>query len=410
MLKNCPECELQVSDKAIVCPHCGYPLDPKATRKIRSSTKRKRLPNGFGQIVELKNPNLRKRFRASVTVGKTSEGRCIVKTLKPDGYFETYNEAYTALAEYNKNPYDLDDDITIKELYEKWSSEYFQTIGSSSTRTITSAWAYCSSIYDMRAKDLRARHIKGCMDDGVFVYKGEERHPSAGTKERIKSMFNIMLDYAEEYEIVDKNYARTFSVSDDIVDEMEKSKKPHISFTDDELNILWDNVDKIQYVDVILIQCYASWRPQELGLIELDRVDLDKWVFIGGIKTEAGINRLVPIHPKIRRLVEEKYKEAKTLGSKYLINCTDTNTHRSSLIFTYDKYKKRFDKIVDQLHLNPEHRPHDGRMTFITRAKKYKLDEYAIKYIAGHKIEDITERVYTEREISWLSDEMKKIK
>lgn len=26
MIEKCPECELPVSDKAITCPHCGYPL------------------------------------------------------------------------------------------------------------------------------------------------------------------------------------------------------------------------------------------------------------------------------------------------------------------------------------------------------------------------------------------------
>ena len=26
MLIQCPECDLQVSDKANTCPHCGYPL------------------------------------------------------------------------------------------------------------------------------------------------------------------------------------------------------------------------------------------------------------------------------------------------------------------------------------------------------------------------------------------------
>ena len=26
MLIKCPECELQVSDKALSCPHCGNPL------------------------------------------------------------------------------------------------------------------------------------------------------------------------------------------------------------------------------------------------------------------------------------------------------------------------------------------------------------------------------------------------
>ena len=31
MLKLCPECCLQVSDKAATCPHCGYPLKSKSS-------------------------------------------------------------------------------------------------------------------------------------------------------------------------------------------------------------------------------------------------------------------------------------------------------------------------------------------------------------------------------------------
>lgn len=47
---------------------------------------------------------------------------------------------------------------------------------------------------------------------------------------------------------------------------------------------------------------------------------------------------------------------------------------------------------------------------FVTMAKKYQVDEYAIKYIVGHAITDITEKVYTERDVEWLKEEMKKIK
>lgn len=43
-------------------------------------------------------------------------------------------------------------------------------------------------------------------------------------------------------------------------------------------------------------------------------------------------------------------------------------------------------------------------------AKAAGVDEYAIKYIVGHVITDITEKVYTERDIDWLTMEMKKIK
>ena len=65
--------------------------------------------------------------------------------------------------------------------------------------------------------------------------------------------------------------------------------------------------------------------------------------------------------------------------------------------------------IRDELKLNPEHRPHDGRKHFVTMAKKYGIDEYAIKYMVGHKISDITEKVYTQREFEWLKEEIEKI-
>lgn len=412
MLIKCPECELQVSDKAISCPHCGYPLQPGTKQKQnRKSNKRRRLPNGFGQISEIKNRNLRNPFRAMVTVGKTSTGRPICRPLKPDSYFPTYNDAYTALIEYNKNPYDLEPSITVKQLYDRWTDEYFKTLKSdSSSRTISSAWAYCSSVYDMRASDVRARHIKGCMDEGITIINGKEKHPTAGVKARIKSMFNLMLDYALEYEIVERNYARTFNVSDDIIKEKEQAKRGHIPFTDEELQILWNHVEDTKYVDVILIQSYSGWRPQELGLLRLENINLDDWTFMGGMKTEAGTNRVVPIHPKIRHLITQKYKEAESLGSEYLINCTDATTHRSNIRFTYDKYQKRFVKIRDELKLNPQHRPHDGRMQFVTAAKKYGVDEYAIKYMVGHAINDMTEKVYTKRNIDWLKEEIEKIK
>lgn len=410
MLITCKECKLQVSDKALVCPHCGYPMQTKPPNFIKPAQKRRRLPNGFGQISEIKNKNLRERFRVMVTVGKTPTGKCITKILKPKGYFKTYNEAYSALVEYNKNPYDLDLDITVLELYEKWSCQYFKNIKDSSTRSIKSAWSYCSSVYNMRAKDIRARHIKQCMEYGTAEINGETKKATPNTKSRIKSLFNLMFDYALEYEIVDKNYARTFKLSKDVYIEQEQSKNGHIPFTESELEILWKHLDDIAYVDIVLIQCYSGWRPQELGLLKLANVDLDKGIIIGGMKTEAGENRPVPIHPKIKDLIIARYEEAVKLNSEYLLNCTDTSTHRSSLKLTYDKYRHRLEKIISRLNLNPEHRAHDGRVTFITRAKKFHVDEYALKYIVGHAINDITEKVYTKREINWFIEEMQKIK
>lgn len=410
MLVKCPECELQVSDKASTCPHCGYPLQPniKPRKPRNKNNKRRRLPNGFGQISEIKNRNLRNPFRAMISVGKDENGRPICKPLKPESYFPTYNDAYAALVEYNKNPYDLEPSITVKELYEKWLPEHEKTV--KSVRSIESAWSYCTAVYGMRVKDLRARHVKGCMDEGTSTYRGVTKTPSASMKNQIKSLFNMMLDYALEYELVDRNYSRTFNLSDETIKEIVTVKQEHIPFTDEEMDLLWQHVDDKMMVDTLLIQCYSGWRPQELGLLELKDVDLDNWTFSGGMKTDAGTGRVVPIHSRIRHLVERKYKEAQELGSLYLFNYTGSNARLKSTALTYARYQKGFSMIRDELKLNPEHRPHDGRKHFVTMAKKYGVDEYAIKYMVGHKISDITEKVYTQREFEWLKDEIEKIK
>ena len=77
---------------------------------------------------------------------------------------------------------------------------------------------------------------------------------------------------------------------------------------------------------------------------------------------------------------------------------------------TYSNYRDRFNNVIQNLQLNPEHKAHDPRKHFVTMAKKYKVDEYAIKYIVGHTIKDLTERVYTKRDDDWLLEEIKKIK
>ena len=414
MLIQCPECELQVSDKAFACPHCGYPMTSRP-KQYKRPAKRRRLPNGFGQISESKNQNLRKPFRVLVTVGKKQNGKYIVKPLKPNSYFETYNDAYSALIEYNRNPYDLDQDITVKELYEKWAEEHFKSLArDSSIRSYTSAWSYCSELYDMRAKDVRPRHIKSVMENGTVVVengknKGAVKHPTPGIKSRIKSMFNLMYDYAMEYELVDKNYARTFDVSSELNSEIERSKRSHIPFTDKELKKLWRNLD-MDYVDMILVQCYSGWRPDELCALKMENISIENWSFTGGSKTQAGINRTIPIHSRIRDLVLARYNQAKELGKEYLFNCTDAKTHRSSTRMTYDKYNYRFTQIVNELELNPEHRPHDPRVHFITQAKKAGVDEMALKIMVGHRITDITESAYTKRDLEWNRSEIEKIK
>lgn len=374
-----------------------------------------KLPNGYGSVTKLSG-NRRKPYLARVTLGWITDEQAgkSVQNRVPIGTFRTKKEALQALAEYGANPYDIqNDNMTLAELYEKWTAEYFPTLESeSSPRTIIAAWRYCHAIHGMRVKDIRARHIKGIMEDGYVIpdrgkAAGTKVPASAGTKARIKSMFNLMLDYALEYELVDKNYARTFDLSVDIIKEKEAATRGHINFNEEEMKKLWENVNTLRFVDWILIQCYMGWRPKELAIIELENINLDKQYIIGGVKTDAGKNRTVPIHPRIKDLVQRNYDKAVELGSKYLLN--DPDAVKGGMTITYDKYAGRFAKIMTALGLREDHRPHDPRTTFVTMAKKAGVDEYVIKILAGHRITDITEGTYTKRDIEWLRAELEKM-
>lgn len=408
MLIKCPECEVSVSDKAIACPHCGYPLK-KGDERTYNKKKRMRLPNGFGQISEIKNANLRKPFRAMITVGVKDDGKPICKLLKPEAYFKTYNEAYEALMKYHKSPYDIETEITVQELYIKWSEVHFKEIDESTAAGVKSCWKYASSLYEMKVREVKTRHLKQCVETAQIIKDGNIKLATAAIKHRLKGVLNKMFDFAVEYELIDKNYARDFKLAKETMKEYITPKTSHIPFTDDEMNVLWSNLYIVPFVDIILIQCYSGWRPGEIGQIKLNDYNPKEQTFKGGAKTENGKNRVVPIHPRIKTLVERHHKEAIKRNSEWLFNYIDMPTKRNDLFISYARFIKGFNDVVKKLSLMESHRPHDGRKHFVTMAKKNKMDEYAIKYLVGHSITDITEKVYTERDVDWLRNEMAKI-
>ena len=334
--------------------------------------KRMRLPNGFGQISKLKKP-LRNPYRAMVSVGTNPEtGHKISKTI---GYYKTYNDAYMALMEYHKDPYAIDNSLSLKQLHDRWFAEWEKNVANSTRKSMVTAWKRCECLQNIQVKDIRPSHIKECMS----------KAPTIATQNYVKILFNNMLDYALEYGLIEHNYARNFSSGSNIT-----VAKPHIAFTDDELNILWDNTDDY-IVRMILIQCYMGWRPQELCNLLTKNVNIHNWTITGGMKTKQGKNRTVPIPEKIKGLVESAYSEQSFMFYK-------PNGGR----VTYRVYANAFDNTIVRLGLNENHRPHDPRKTFVTMAKRKGLDEFAIKYIVGHTISDITESIYTERDIEWL--------
>ena len=241
--------------------------------------------------------------------------------------------------------------------------------------------------------DIRVSHLEGTI---INAQVGDS------TKNRMKSLFNMLYKYAVAHDIVEKDYASVMFANGNPI---KRSRiREAIPFSQEEIQMLWDNLHQIPFVDMILIEIYSGWRPQELAILKMKDVDIKAGTMRGGLKTEAGKNRIIPIHPLIKPLIADRIREAAALQSKHLFN--DVNGQQGTYM-TYDKYRSRFDKVMKRLNL--KHHPHETRHTFITKAKACGVDEYILKLIVGHAIDDITEKVYTHRTIEQLKAEMEKI-
>lgn len=367
--------------------------------------------NGTGSVTVFTDKKGRKRYRVRVSLGvyydeEAGKNKTITKSL---GVVKTKAEAEALLAEYNNSPYDLTTKIkTVGDLYEAWFEGYSEKLTKSAVRTVASAWNYCSSIKNMPLRKLGAGHIQDLMDNCYIIVpsgddKGKKRYASVGTKMRIKSLFNLMLDYAVARKLVVSNVARAFEVND-MRKEAEYQKKIKEPFSQEEIDILWENLDELPFVDMILIGIYSGFRPSELCQIKVENVDLENDVIIGGMKTEAGKNRVVPIHPLIKPLVEKRYIQAtERLKSEWLFNdrFSQTGYH-----LTYDKYRGRYNNTLKALNIKGK-TGHCTRVTFITKCYKAEIPEYIIKRIVGHSLSgNVTDYVYNrvtvEELVSWV--------
>lgn len=335
-------------------------------------------PNGYGSVFKLSG-NRRRPYCARVTAGWTDEGKQQYNII---GYFEERSEAMIALAQYNNDPYDLDNNkITFAEVYEKWAAEKFSKISDSNIRGYKTSFNKCTRLHDMKFKQIRKMHMQRVIN--------ENEHLSFQVRSKLKTLFIQLYKFANENDITEKNYAQ-------FVDAGEMTTKlKRIPFSEAEIELLWNNIDK-PYVDSILIMIYSGMRVGELLTIKCSNIDIEKRIMNGGIKTKAGINRAIPIHKKLMPLIESK------LNQEYLV-ISPTGKKMS-----YNNYiQRQFTPLMESLGM--QHLPHDCRHTTATMLDNSGANPVTVKKILGHASQDITERVYTHKTYAQLVETIDKI-
>jgi integrase len=329
-----------------------------------------RLPNGYGSVYKLSG-NRRKPWIARKTCGWDDEGKQLYETV---GYYEKREMALQALAEYNSSPYDIKaSKISFSELYDKWSLKKYE--GIAHPAGYIAAYKTSSDLCDMQFSEIKTRHLQGVIDSCGKNYP---------TLKNLKILYNQLYKYAMKNDIVSKDYSQFVDIGKNTLG---TSRKP---FTTKEIEKLWKCIDLYDNVDTILIMIYSGLRPGELVSMKTENIDLEKRVMIGGIKTAAGKDRVIPINIKIAMLVSKRM----ALGNLYLIS--DNNGKKLS----YDRYYDWWKITLNQLVMT--HRPHDCRHTFATLMSNAKADTISLQKIIGHASYNTTANTYTHKDISEL--------
>lgn len=71
---------------------------------------------------------------------------------------------------------------------------------------------------------------------------------------------------------------------------------------------------------------------------------------------------------------------------------------------------EKFEKIIEQLEMNKEHKPHDTRHTFATMIDRTSANKLCIKRILGHASKDIADKVYIHKDIQELIEAVNYLK
>ena len=290
----------------------------------------------------------------------------------PDALLADYNQAF------RNNSVTQEKLPTFAEVYENFYRYKYDESGkkfSNSSKAATRAgFNNCKSIHNRVFAELRHDDLQRVIDECPL------KHSSL---ELILLLFRQMYKYAEIYELVEKDYSAHVKIKKEDDDEH------GVPFTEDELKILWKNKDN-EIVEMILIMCYSGYRILAYKNME---VDLKKQYFKGGVKTAAGKDRVVPIHPGISDLVKRRLKRSKTL-----------------LNVSTETFRRLMYEALGHIGIE-KHTPHDCRHTFSALCEKYGVNENDRKRMRGHAFSgDITNSVYGHRDLEDLRKEIEKIK
>ena len=372
--------------------------------------KYKRRPNGSGTVVKLSGRR-RKPFCAKVTLDERNLQNGEKKRLVI-GTFETYQEALNALSLYSltvnntiskKEAMEIDPEVyqkvqdkmskkvpTFLDIYYILDKDEFSLLSPQTQNSMHGAIKHLKKLHYLKIDQITLRMIQDVFD---------EDGSNHSTQVHMKTICTKVFRYAVVNQYIERNDDYTSYIR---IAKYEESDM-HRSYTINEILAL-KKADTPE-AHIMLIFIYTGVRINELLNINRDNIHIDEKCdddgterlisyMITGSKTNAGKNRIVPIHDDIKQYVIDELLKPE----KRLVDVTYANFTTRTVLIKVNKL------------LNTHHTMHDTRKTFATLCQMNNLNVYIRKKVLGHRMNDITFDVYTNESKNRLWTEINKIK
>ena len=373
----CKKCKLEIPEGSIYCCYCG-------TKQTKDS-KKSRNVKGFGTVIFMGN-NRSRPYAARKTLGVANDGS---QRRMYIGYYETRAEAMQALANEQTRPTSIFYKLLFSELFEQWKKTRAYTDISKNTKDCyNAAYNHFSPLYNSAFTSLRTVDFQKCIDTAANSSGNPLSHSG---KRQMKILAGLLYKYALENDISHRNYAEFLRLD-------KQEKKSKVIYTNEEIQLIEKN-NSLPGANILLILIYTGMRINELLNLRTDDIELENNIIRGGLKTDAGKNRIIPIHSKIKKYIKALYDAAE----EYLFVCEDGSKMN-------DKHFR--DKLYKPLlkELDIEYRTiHSTRHTCATLLAESGANTEAISRILGHSNYAFTADTYTHVDINFLKENLEKI-
>ena len=346
---ECVKCKETIEDDSVYCRFCG--------KKQITERKHKKRANNTGSIYKLsgnrKNPWQARKNGIHI------------------GTFATRTEAQKALERITDQQINDRYNMTLAEVYERWEAVRSREVSDKMMANYKLAFKQCAQLHDRKIRTiLRSDYQQAIIDL-------ENQGKSKSTCDKLRVLLGQLGRWAMEEGITLTNPAQELTT-------VAKQKSTRNIFTDEEIRRIKASSHPAADIALIMISC--GCRPGELFNVPLVNCREDH--FIGGSKTEAGKNRVIPIGPDGIAAYKKIRDQAIADKAKKLI---DGYSGRNK---TADNFADReWKELMADVKIEGV-TPYTCRHTFITRAIRSGVDLPTLEAIVGH-VDRETTRIYT---------------